>query len=721
MELIVPVQEEKCMILKSVKISHKVQFVIGLALLVFIAFAVVTISMGNDQIRTLEEIYSGKMVPLDDLRKIQLLLREIEYRMAAVVANMVAPIGSGEHLKMSAAEIDRLWSDVKKRMTDATLKNEIADFEKGYAGFKDLAARLQEAYFNADTQKVSDLVNDFYDYKPLLYKSIDKMAATQEQTVKAYNSERTKTVSTINRTVVLLSLVLGAVFLFFGIVIIRSISLPIDRTVETIQEIARGNGDLTKRLAVDSKDEMGNLAGWFNVFIEGLQSMVRGVLDVTRNVAATSTDIKRSSKLVQDSAKIQMEAIETTSTSIEEMSSSIKTVASDLGELQKFTEGASASSYEMSAAVVEIANHAGELDNLTDKTGSSINQIAASIKQVAGSVETLFRETEDVSATMVEMSRTIREIGSYSKEQAVLSDTVREHASALGLSAVKRTMDGIARIREEVFSISGFVGNLGSRSKEIEKIVVVINEIADTTTLLSLNASILAAQAGEHGKGFAVVAGEIKGLADRTAQSTREIETLIKQVQKQVVEAERSTQLGLERVEEGVQLSRDAEGALNKIVESSKQSLDMAKKIERAIEEQSKGVNQVTENIQRVNSMVQGIKKASDEQSTASDDILRSTEQERDYSQMLKRSVSQQSQEIAGLSKEVSEASQRMKAIADAMDEQKKTIMNIVMAIQTIMEQSEKNVDHAEELNGIVRNLETQGVSLTKQVGSFKV
>ncbi|OGW39973.1 MAG: hypothetical protein A2X58_06435 [Nitrospirae bacterium GWC2_56_14] len=709
------------MFLKSMKISHKVQFVISLALLVFIAFAILTISMGNNQILTLEEIYSGKMVPLDDLRKIQLLLREVEYRMAAVVADMVAPIGSGEHLKMSVAEIDRLWSGVKTRMNDATLKNEIADFEKGYGGFKELAVRLQAAYFSAETEKVAELVNEFYDYKPLLYKSIDKMAATQEQAVKAFNIERTKTVSTINRTVVTLSVVLGAVFLFFGIVIIRSISLPINKTVETIQEIARGNGDLTKRLDIRSKDEMGNLAGWFNVFIEGLQSMVRGVLAVTKNVSTTSTDIKRSSKLVQESAKIQMEAIETTSTSIEEMSSSIRTVASDLEELQKFTEGASAASYEMSAAVVEIANHAGELDNLTDSTGSSINQIAASIKQVANSVETLFGETEDVSATMVQMTRTIREIGSYSKEQAVLSDTVQEHASKLGLSAVKKTMDGIARIREEVFSIAGFVGDLGTRSKEIEKIVEVINEIADTTTLLSLNASILAAQAGEHGKGFAVVAGEIKGLADRTAQSTREIEALVKQVQKQVVDAERSTKLGLERVEEGVQLSRAAEGALNKIVESSKTSLDMAKKIERAIEEQSKGVNQVTENIQRVNSMVQGIKKASDEQSTASVDILKATEQERNYSRLLKKSVSQQSQEIAGLSKEVAEASQRMKAIAAAMDEQKETVANIVMAIQTIMEQSENNVSHAEELDGIVLNLETQGASLTKQIGSFKV
>ena len=141
------------MFLQSVKISHKVLFVIGLALLTFITFAFVAISMGNKQLHTLDEIYSEKVVPLDNLRKIQLNLREIEYRMAAVVADMVAPIGSGEHLKMATAQIDTQWLDVKKRINNEALKKEIADFEKGYAGFKDLVPQAAGGIFQRGQEK----------------------------------------------------------------------------------------------------------------------------------------------------------------------------------------------------------------------------------------------------------------------------------------------------------------------------------------------------------------------------------------------------------------------------------------------------------------------------------------------------------------------------------------------------------------------------------------
>ncbi|MCL4477362.1 MAG: methyl-accepting chemotaxis protein [Nitrospirae bacterium] len=709
------------MFLKRIKISHKVSFVIILSLVVFIAFTIGTIMMGKKQLDTLEEIYAQKVAPLDNLRKIQLTFRELEYRMAGVTANIVAAIGSGEHLKISLNEIDRLWNEVKGRITDDALLKDKENFEKGYSGFRKVAGKLQSVYFNDDPKSVPGLIDEYFDFRPLLFKSIDKMAEAQEKAVIAYYTEKQQIVAKINRSVVIMSIFLIAIFLFFGITINRSITRPINDTVVVLKDIAEGKGDLTRRLTVTSEDEIGTLARWFNKFIEGMQNMVKGLLEVSREVSSASNAIGRSSRLVHDSAKTQMEAIETTSASTEEMSASIKAVAADIEELNRFTENASSSSLEMSAVVTEIANHAEELDALTDRTASSINQIAVSLKEVASGVETLFRETEDIAATMTEMSKSINEVSTYSKEQAVMSARVKENASVLGLEAVKITRGGIEKIREEVFSTAKIVGKLGEMSIEIGKIVEVIDGISDTTNLLSLNAAILAAQAGEHGKGFAVVADEVKGLAERTAVSTKEIEELIKKIQEMVAEAESSTGRGLERVATAEKLSKDAENALTTIVESSETSLEMAKRIELAIDEQTRGVGQVAANIQRVNVMTEGIKRATEEQNTASENILLSTENVRTLTQMVKKSTAEQSVESKALSKVIADASQRMKTITHATAEQRNAVGSILKAIETLMEESEKNVRLATDLDRMVQNLETQGTSLDKQVASFQV
>ena len=126
-------------------------------------------------------------------------------------------------------------------------------------------------------------------------------------------------------------------------------------------------------------------------------------------------------------------------------------------------------------------------------------------------------------------------------------------------------------------------------------------------------------------------------------------------------------------------------------------------------------------NIQRVNVMTEGIKRATEEQNKASENILLSTENVRNLTQMVKKSTAEQSVESSALSKVIADASQRMKAITHATAEQRNAVESILKAIETLMEESEKNVRLATDLDRMVQNLETQGASLDKQVASFQV
>jgi methyl-accepting chemotaxis protein len=122
------------------------------------------------------------------------------------------------------------------------------------------------------------------------------------------------------------------------------------------------------------------------------------------------------------------------------------------------------------------------------------------------------------------------------------------------MTAVKEAIVGMQNIKETVEATAAVVNRLGKRSHEIGQILKVIDEVTDQTSLLALNAAILASQAGEHGKGFAVVAEEIKDLAERTAASTQEIAGLIASVQEETAESVQAMGRGLKAVERGVDL-----------------------------------------------------------------------------------------------------------------------------------------------------------------------
>jgi hypothetical protein len=143
--------------ISSIKISHKILILILAGVLGGVVTSSVAIMIARDQVRTLEDIYKAKVVPLDNLRRVQLILRELEFRMAGVKAEMVASIGSGEHLKSSVATIEETWNETKGFIKEKSLLEQKNTFTKGLGEFKTFAADLQVVYFNEDTAKIQQI------------------------------------------------------------------------------------------------------------------------------------------------------------------------------------------------------------------------------------------------------------------------------------------------------------------------------------------------------------------------------------------------------------------------------------------------------------------------------------------------------------------------------------------------------------------------------------
>ena len=174
-----------------------------------------------------------------------------------------------------------------------------------------------------------------------------------------------------------------------------------------------------------------------------------------------------------------------------------------------------------------------------------------------------------------------------------------------GGHVVEETIHGMNRIAEVVKKSAETVQALGKSSDQIGEIVQVIDDIADQTNLLALNAAIEAARAGEQGRGFAVVADEVRKLAERTSKATKEIATMIKQIQKDTYDAVDSMQEGTKQVEDGKLLAEKAGSSLQEIIHGAQQVVDIVTQVAAASEEQSSAAEQISKNIESISSVTQ--------------------------------------------------------------------------------------------------------------------
>jgi len=208
------------------------------------------------------------------------------------------------------------------------------------------------------------------------------------------------------------------------------------------------------------------------------------------------------------------------------------------------------------------------------------------------------------------------------------ADTAKQaRASAeQGGSVVKETVNGMQSIAEVVRVSAATVQELGKSSDQIGEIIGVIDDIADQTNLLALNAAIEAARAGEQGRGFAVVADEVRKLAERTTKATKEIATMIKKIQGDTHGAVTAMEKGTKHVDEGIKLADRAGTSLNEIVGISQKVTDMVTQIAAASEEQSTTSEMISKNVEAISTVTGESARGTQEIARASEELKQLTE-----------------------------------------------------------------------------------------------
>jgi methyl-accepting chemotaxis protein len=443
------------------------------------------------------------------------------------------------------------------------------------------------------------------------------------------------------------------------------ISKPLQDLVPIAKAVSQG--DVNQNITVKSRDEVGQVTQAF-----------ADVVDYIKEVAAASgkiadgdltAEIKpRSEKDALGNAFVTMK--NSLTTLMLQLQASIWNLALASDELSRASEESGRATQQISASSQQVAKGASEQAEALQKSTQGMNQLSKAIEQIADGAQEQTKSVEKTVQVVNKVSSAIAQVTNNARSAADGAKSAAESASN-GAQVAHRTVSGMEKLKSTMGVASNKVSGLGERSKEIGKIIATIDDIADQTNLLALNAAIEAARAGEQGRGFAVVADEVRKLAERSSAATKEIADLINGIQKGVAETVEAMENGTQEVEAGYKMASDAgdslDDILRKAVEVGKQveqisnaandlstlSTDMVKitdSISSIVEQNTAATEQMAASSKEVSSHVEGLAGVSEENSAASEEVSAAAEQ-----------ISAQSEQVVASAQSLSKMSDELK------------------------------------------------------------
>ena len=479
---------------------------------------------------------------------------------------------------------------------------------------------------------------------------------------------------------------------------------PLSRLADYARLIAEG--DISKETGITVKNEIGDLTNAMNDAVKGLRDIILKTKGLSANVAVAVKKIEESAHSIRAGSEQQSQTMRDISLSAERLNNMATNAAEDMDHLFRMSEGTSSSLLEMAASIEEVDGNVGDLTVTVGDVSISIEEIANLLKEVASGVDNISKGADETASSLIEIDASAMEIERNTKESAELSHEVAREGER-GVKAMELTHNGMEKVKDSMSALAVVIDELGQRSKEIGKILNVIDDVAVETNLLALNAAILAAQAGEHGKSFGVVADEIRELSERTAVSTKEITSIVSGIQGQIKRAVVSAEEGMSKVIEGEKLSTETIAILMVIMERFKTFQNMSLKIAEATKEQASGSKRVTQNLEAITHTIHQMARATQEQYQGSTQIVKSVEKMKNLVSHIKKATAEQakgSKVIASNTEDVMKFAKELDALSSDLGNEEQKIAQAVEMTAAIAKAGFENATNLDEVVGLLKN-----------------
>ncbi|NMA95910.1 MAG: methyl-accepting chemotaxis protein [Clostridiales bacterium] len=514
---------------------------------------------------------------------------------------------------------------------------------------------------------------------PAFVKASEKMDALESKSSQLADAS-TRQASDVARISYIILMITVIISIIAALILRTFVSNKIANPIRDIQVLMAGigEGDLTIRGEVKTKDELGKFTEAFNGLIEKMHNM--------------TSDVYETAILLNESSDELLLIADTLASNSEEMNAKTGIVSAAVHEITASIEGTAAASTDTSSNISVIASATEEMSATVRNLASASEETSVSVDQVSEVVANIANTIDGASSSLSQVATSVNSVATAVKELNIsLTDVSKSCDRSIAI-----TKDA----EDQATDTNRIIEKLNRSSKQIGKIVNVINDIADQTNMLALNAAIEAAGAGEAGKGFAVVANEVKELAKQTAEATDEIGQQIEEMQMDM---------------------GDAVGAVETITVVIEEIDNITNAIASAVTEQSAITGEISNTIVGVAGEVNNVNGEIEMVAGNTRDAAKSLSE----ASLGVREIAKSSAELSTASNEIAEnteiASQKVIEVARSTDEISKGTGEIAENIEEITAASNETAQQAMETNTAASALSEQAENLERLVRQYKI
>jgi methyl-accepting chemotaxis protein len=498
----------------------------------------------------------------------------------------------------------------------------------------------------------------------------------------------------------------------------RHLAVPLAALAAGAERLSEG--DFRARVEVDRGDEIGVLAEAFNGMAARLRGLIAEVGASARDVVEGTRTLDQACRRSREQASTQRASVDRTAVAIDRMEKSLQDVSGATDRLSESGAVTAASAHQVEASTSHVRESVDVLFEQIADTASGLSQSVESMRQVGENADHLDEAGARAGTSLERLAAWIRSVDDAASHGLALSRRTAEEAQR-GHHSVAATMDAIGVVDARFGVLQSAIAALATHSKSIGDVVAAIDKIAAETNLLSLNASVVAAQAGQQGRAFSVVANEVGRLAERTSRSTQEIVALIRSIQHSTREAVQAVTEGSESVAVGVKLSREAGEVLSTIMQTAEESAKNVERIASASAEQTGAVGEVDSAFREVREGTQQIRRAVDEQSIATGRVHQAMQKSKDVAERVQGAAGEQEHAVAHITRTIQEICGVTDQVRTSMQAQSGDARQILHALVLFREIAGRNVEDAEAVQQVIDRLGERTGTLGRVLGDLRV